>query len=110
MAQLPKDADGTSIPAVRLKQDGAHTIAATGTTARNAVAFNAATKIISIYATDDVWLRFGTSTVEAADTDHFFPGGVYYDFSLGGNKSQRYTHVAALRVSDDCTVYISEKD
>ncbi len=43
---LPKDADNNVIPALRLRgSGGAHTIAATATTARNSTAFNAETRV-----------------------------------------------------------------
>ena len=48
----------------------------------------------------------------AASSDHYFPAGVYYDIALSGgsDKGPHFTHVAALRVDVDCTVYISEKE
>jgi hypothetical protein len=48
--------------------------------------------------------------VTATESDHYFPQGVYYDLAIGGGKTAHYTHVAALRVSSDCTLYISEKE
>lgn len=109
---LPKDADNNIIPAMRLKPDGAHTLAATASSARNTTAFDAGTKVVSIYATDAVYLKFGDATVTAAATDHYFPAGVYYDFAIssGDAKGPHNTHVAVLRASSDCTVYISEKE
>lgn len=108
---LPVDDDNNPIPAIRLKSGGgAHAIAATATTARNATAFDAATKVVSLYATGAVYVRFGTSGVTASSSDHYFPSGVYYDFSIGGGKVPHYTHVAVLRASADCTVYVSEKE
>lgn len=108
---LPLDDDANPIPAIRLKSgSGAHAISATDTSARNSIAFAADTKVISLYATGPVYVRFGTSTVSASSSDHYFPTGVYYDFSLGGGKVPHYTHIAVLRVSSDCMVYISEKE
>ena len=108
---LPLDDDNNPIPAIRLKSDGgAHAIAATGASARNSTAFADDTKVVSLYATGPVYVRFGTSGVSASSLDHYFPSGVYYDFSLGGNKVPHYTHIAVLRVNGDCTVYVSEKE
>jgi hypothetical protein len=110
---LPKDADNNIIPALRLRGiGGAHSIAATITSARNSTAFNAETRVVSVYATGPVYLRFGSSSVTAAATDHYYPTGVYYDFAIGGGdvKGPRFTHLAVLRASADCTVYVSEKE
>ncbi len=108
---LPVDADNHVIPAMRLKSGAAHSVAASATSARNATAFNADTQVVSLYATVPVYVRFGTSTVTAASTDHYFPAGVYYDFSIGaGGKGGRFTNVAVLAVSGSGTVYISEKE
>lgn len=64
-----------------------------------------------MYATGPVYLRFGGSDVTAADTDHYYPDGVYYDFALGGGKTGHFTHLAVLRAGDaDCAVYVSEKE
>ncbi len=110
---LPKDADNNPIPALRLRgTGGAHTIAATASSARNSTAFNAETQVVSVYATGPVYLKFGNSAVTAANTDHYFPEGVYYDFAVTGGevKGPHYTHLAVLRFASDCTVYISEKE
>ena len=110
---LPVDADSNPIPALRLKSGGAHSISATASSARNATAFNAATKVVSLYATGAVYVRFGNSSVTAAATDHYYPAGVYYDFAIAGgenNKALQNTHIAVLAASGNCTVYISEKE
>lgn len=108
---LPRDSENNVIPAIRLKSPGAHSIAATATSARNSTAFASDTQIISLYASVPVYVKFGTSSVTASSGDHYFPAGVYYDFSIGGGKVNHYTHVAVLRVgSTDGTVYISEKE
>lgn len=111
MTMLPIDADLNPIPALRLKvTGGAHSVAATAASARNATAFNDATRVVSVYATGPVYLRFGGSTVTAAATDHYFPAGVYYDFAIGGDKVGHFSNLAVLRAETDCTVYISEKE
>jgi hypothetical protein len=109
---LPVDSDNHPIPAMRLKPGKAHEISATGASARNATAFESDTQVVSLYATGPVYVRFGASAVEAADTDHYFPEGVYYDFSVSGGdaKGPRFTHVAVLAAGDNCTVYVSEKE
>lgn len=109
---LPTDVNANVIPAMRLKTGGAHSIAVTATSARNATAFNADTKVISLYATVAVFVKFGTSTVTAANTDHYFPAGTYYDVAISGGdvKGPQSTHIAVLAVSGNGTVYISEKE
>ena len=108
---LPLDDDSNPIPAIRLKAaGGAHSIAASAVSARNSTPFDDATKIVSLYATGPVYVRFGGSSVTATTSDHYFPTGVYYDFSIGGGAVPHYTHVAVLRATSDCSVYISEKE
>ncbi|MCB9983774.1 MAG: hypothetical protein H6861_08925 [Rhodospirillales bacterium] len=107
--KLPLDSNDNPIPALRLKDNGAHVVATSGTSARNSTAFDADTRVISVYATEDVYLNFGDSSVSAGTSDHFFPAGVYYDVALGGGATAHDTHVAALRVSTNGQLYISEK-
>lgn len=107
---LPKDLDNAAIPAVRLKADAAHQISATASAARNAAAFDTNTRIVSLFATGPVFIRFGDDSVTATTSDHYFPEGIYYDFAIGGEKVPPYTHISVLRADTDCTVYISEKE
>ena len=107
---LPQDSNDNPIPVMRLKDSGAHSISATGTTARNSTAFDAATRVVSLYATSPVYVSFGGSGVEATSSDHYFPSGVYYDFAIGGDTTGQNTHVAVLAVDSDGSVYISEKE
>ena len=109
---LPKDADNNIIPALRLRDAGAHTMNVTGASTRNTVAFNDETKVISVYATAPVFLNFGDNTVTSTTADHYFPGGVYYDIAItgGSGKGAHNAYVSALRAEEDCTLYISEKE
>lgn len=107
---LPQDSDSNIIPAMRLMQGGAHKISATGSSTRNSADFNANTRVVSVYATEPVYIKFGDSTVTATATDHYFPAGVYYDFAIGGDRTGHYTRLAVLRVTGDGDVYISEKE
>jgi len=111
MTSQPIDSNNNPLPALRLKKNGAHNIASTATSARNTYAFDEATKIISIYATAPVYIAMGGADVTADSGDHFYPGGIYYDFAIEGQASAHYTHIAVLRAdSTDGTVYISEKE
>lgn len=108
---LPLDDNGTSVQALRFKPGAAHAITTTtSASARNATAFGATTQIVSIFATTDIYLRFGDSSVTAATTDHFFPAGTYYDVSVGGREAQRYTHLAVRAVATGGNVFVSEKE
>ncbi len=109
---LPKDADNNLIPAMRLKSGGAHAISATSSSARNASGFSPDTKVVSVYATGAGSLNFGSSTGPAANTDHYFPTGVDYDFAISGGdtKGPHNTHLAVLAAGGNCTVYVSEKE
>ncbi len=107
---LPTDADDNPIPAIRLKGGNAHSITTSATSAKNTTAFDSETRIVSLYATEDIYVKFGTSSVTATTSDHFFPKGIYYDFSIGGGNTSQFTHIAALQVSAAGVVYISEKE
>jgi hypothetical protein len=109
---LPKDADNNLIPALRLRGGGAHSLSATSTSSRNSTGFAATTKVVSVYATGPVYLRFGGASATAANTDHYFPEGVYYDFAIsgGGDKGPHNTHLAVLAAESNCAIYISEKE
>ncbi len=107
---LPMDSNDNPIPALRLKQDGAHAIAFNETSARNSIAFSESTKIVSLYSDQDVYIAFGDSAVTATTADHFFPAGVYYDLSIGSEHNDHHTHIAVLQSSSSGTLYISEKE
>lgn len=108
---MPTDDNNNPIPALRLKSGGAHSIAATATSARNATGFANDTQIVSVYATVPVFVKCGDSTVSATSADHYFPAGLYYDIAVGGDGQKQTTHVAVIRAeSTDGTVYISEKN
>ena len=106
---LPTDENNNPIPALRLRDGGAQKINVTVTSARNAVAFDSDTRVVSLYATSGVYVRFGGNTVTASATDHYFPPNIYYDIAIGGEESSHFTHVAAIRSDADCVLYISEK-
>ena len=108
--KLPMDVNDNPIPALRLKNAAAHTLSITASSTRNTTAFDPDTRIISLYATTDLYLKFGDSAVTATSSDHFFPAGIYYDIAIGGDGAGHYTHLAALRLTADGNLYISEKE
>ena len=107
--KLPLDVNDNPIPALRLKDNGAHVISSGAASARNVTGFDADTRVVSVYATEPVYLNFGDSSVVASSGDHYFPAGLYYDISLGGDGTAHDTHLAVLQVSAAGSVYVSEK-
>lgn len=111
MTLQPLDLNNNPIPALRLKNGGAHSIAATATSARNTTAFPSSTKVVGFYATVPVYIKMGGAAVTASTSDHYFPEGIYYDFAIVGDGAAHYTHIAVLRADGTSgTVYISEKE
>ncbi len=109
MTTLPRDTDNTPIPALRLNPNGAHIINASTTSARNSSAFDAETRVVSVFATAPIFIQFGDNTVEATTSDHYFPAGLYFDFAIGGDKTLHTPHLAVITQSGTGEVYISEK-
>jgi len=107
--KLPLDVNDNPIPALRLRDGGAHLVNSGNTSARNVAAFDDQTRVVSVFATEAVYLRFGDQSVVASSSDHYFPAGVYYDVALGGDGVAHDTHVAVLQVSSAGNVYLSEK-
>jgi hypothetical protein len=107
---MSRDINNTPLPVLRLKESGAHSINVTETSARNSSGFSSETRVVSLYATGPVYIKFGEAAVTATTSDHYFPAGIYYDVSIGGGNSGHYTHIAALRADIDCKLYVSEKE
>lgn len=108
--KMPQDAWYQPIPALRLKDGGAHVIVAAAAATRNAVPFPADTKVISICPTVAVFVKCGTSAVVAAGTDHYIPAGLYYDIALNVEDTDKNTHISVIRAeTTDGVLYISEK-
>ncbi|HPF77836.1 MAG TPA: hypothetical protein PLF01_00970 [Alphaproteobacteria bacterium] len=109
---LPKDADNNIIPALRLRDNAAHALSVGASSVRNSVAFDTDTKVVSLYASVPVFIRFGDDTVDATTADHYFPAGVYYDIALSGGagKGPHNAYIAAISAEEDGVLYISEKE
>lgn len=106
---LPRDADDRAIPALRLRPNAAHTLTVAGTSVRNPTAFNSETRVISVYATVPVFVRFGDAAVTATVADHFLPAETYLDIAIGGGVPDQTAYAAFIRAGSDGTVYLSEK-
>jgi hypothetical protein len=109
---LPQDADGLRIQALRYADTyGKHHVAFGAASARNPVAFDPGTRIVSLYAEADCYFNFGDASVAATTADHFLPGGLYIpDVAVGGDKVAQYTHIAVIQASAAGTLHISEKE
>ena len=108
---MPTDDNNNPIPALRLKEDGAHSVVVSATATRNTDAFAPETQIVSLYASVPVYIRFGAATVTATASDHYFPAGVYYDFAIGGEVQKQSSYLSVLRAgTSDGFIYISEKN
>ena len=107
MTTMPNDNLGRPIPTLGYVDGGAKTVAFTATSARNGTAISSDVRVVTLYATQPCYLRFGDNTSVATATDHYFPADTYYDVALGPDTKDRY--IAALRVSVDGTLYISER-
>ena len=107
--KLPLDVNDNPIPALRLKNGGAHVINSGASSTRNSTAFEDGTRVVSVYASEPVYINFGDSSVTASTSDHYFPAGLYYDVALGGDGTPHATQIAVLQVSAGGSVYVSEK-
>ncbi len=107
---LPTDENNTPIPALRLRDGGAHKINVTATSARNSVAFDAGTRIISLYAPVAMYVRQGDASVVATTSDHYLPAGSSLDIAIGGEEAAHSSFLATLRVDTDGILYISERN
>jgi hypothetical protein len=106
---FPVDNNNAPIPVLSLLTGGSHSIAVTATSARNSVAFNSETRVIGVYATVPMFIRLGSSTATAVNTDHYLPADTYMDLSIAADEKQIATHIAAIRAVSDGTLYVSEK-
>lgn len=106
---LPVDANSYPVPVLRLLPNGAQSIAVTATSARVTNAFDIETRVVSVYATAAMFIRFGNSSVVATTADHYLPADTYMDIAIAGDETQSFTHIAAIRSASDGTLYVSEK-
>ncbi len=108
---LPEDANGNPIPALSLKTGGAHQVAIDNVTStRNAAAFDSKTDVISVYSSENCYIKFGDNSVTATTGDHFLPAGLYLDLAIGPNENAQNAYLAILSAEASGTVYISEKE
>lgn len=103
------DNRGNTIPLLSLRPEGAHQVSVTDTTAANDTAFDEATIVVTLFATEDMYIEFGDDTVEATDESHFLAKGIYMDYIIRDRQDLSFDYVAALQVTTAGTLYISER-
>ena len=109
MSILPIDGAGYPIPALGYLDGGARTVTVTSSSNRTSSTFATTTDVISVCATVDCFIRLGSNTVTAANTDHFLPANLYQDIAITPTTKDRY--LAVIRAgSTDGTLYISERE
>lgn len=84
-------------------KNGQH-FSTSSSSARNSTALTAA--LVTIHASEDVYIKLGNSTVTASSSDYDFHvlAGSYFYLRTNGA-----THIAAIRVSADGVFYINEE-
>lgn len=107
---LPEDAQGNPIPVLCVLPAGGQKVAVTAATARNATNFKADTQVVSCYATEDMYIEFGDTTVEASTATSFFLAkGIYKDFAVNDRNELKMLRVAAIRATANGTLYVHER-
>lgn len=101
---LVKDVNNNPFPAAEPRDEKNHTIAFTGTTAKNSTAFDAASRMVLVTPKQDCFIRFGGTSVEAANTDMFLVANEprYLKIPKGA------THIAAIQLSSGGNLYVTE--
>lgn len=101
MSDLHKDKDGREVQGA-MTPLVARKISVTDTTARQALTYSC--RIVRLVATKNCFVNFGDGTVEAANTDHYMAEGATEYFHL----LIWQTYIAAIRSTENGTLYISE--
>lgn len=100
-SKLASDAMGEPIQA--LFPARAQNIAVIATTVRNGVDFGANVTLVELTPTQDMFVKFGSGTVEATSSDVFLASGGIYTYHTKGNP-----RIAAIRSTTDGTLRITE--
>jgi len=100
-SKLARDDMGDPIQA--LFPARAQSITVTATTARNSADFGTNVTLVELTPTQDMFVKFGSSTVVATSSDIFLASGGIYTYHTQGNP-----RIAAIRSSADGTLHITE--
>jgi len=111
MSKQPRDSANAPIPVLSYRPRSGQALSV-GVIAERSNAFSLSTRVISVYATADIFFELGNVTVTANTANsHFLPGGAYADISLGSdNQPERNaSHISAI-ASSSAILYISERE
>ncbi|MFZ2470192.1 MAG: hypothetical protein WAW54_17525 [Parvibaculum sedimenti] len=107
--KMPRDGNNHSIPVLRPRAGGAWQGNAVAATSRVGP-FTEGTRVISIWAINDVRFQTGDGTVVASATSHKLGAGERLTISLGGG-DDLHTHIAVIRDGGvDTAVEVSEME
>ena len=107
---LPEDSAGNPIPCLGVLPAGGKKVTVTNATARTATDFKKDTQVVSLYATEDMYIEFGDATVAALTTTSFFLAkGIYKDFAVNDRNENKMLRVAAIRATADGVLYVHER-
>ena len=96
---------GTSATPVAILGGQTHAISFTGTSARNATAFNTSTRVLSAMVADqNCYIQAGDSTVVATTASTYLASGAVYTFGIDSN----ITHIAVIQVTAGGTLRFFE--
>lgn len=110
MSKMPKDKDGGLIPVLGYKASGAQQVAISSASARNAVAFDSETRVITVRSTVDCFFEQGDGTVAATASKHDLPANQPRDIAIGGGQTAHRPYIAVIRAgTTDGILYVSER-
>lgn len=112
MSKQPRDTANAPIPVLSYRPRSGQALAISAAPALSAP-FALSTRVISVYATTDVFFELGDdSTVANTSNSHFLPAGVYADISLGSdNQAERNArHICVIRSAANGVLYVSERE
>jgi len=112
MSKQPRDDANDPIPVLGLRPNGGQSVVV-GAASNRSTAIANNIRVVTLYSTVDAFVETGDSTVTAnQSTSHFLPASIPFDISLGAETvaSENDRFVAVIQVSDDGTLYISERE
>lgn len=112
MSGQPRDDKNAPIPVMSLRPATGQQISFTNSSQRS-TEFARSTRVITCFATKNVFVELGDSSVTANQTtSHFLGANIPYDLSLGDDilSAETFKFLAVIRVSEDGTLFISERE
>ena len=112
MSGQPRDDKNAPIPVMSLRPQTGQKINFTDSSQRS-TEFAPSTRVITVFATKNVFVELGDSSVTANQTNsHFLGANIPYDLSLGDDtiSSETFKFLAVVRDSEDGVLHISERE